>query len=254
MSDCHENLLEKQTAIVTGGTAGIGREIAKLFAMHGAHVAIIGTNVERGAEVVAELKGLPRTGGASFYQVDVANKKDVDMAVKKILEQHLTVDILVNNAGITRDQLLMKMSEEEWDIVMDVNVKSCYNFCQALARSFLKAKKGKIVNISSVIGLTGNAGQVNYAASKAAMIGLTKALAKEFASRNINVNCLAPGFISTTMTEAMTEVQKKAAMEKIPLGRMGTVEDIANAALFLVSPWSNYITGQVITVDGGMVM
>jgi len=250
----HGDLLKGQTAIVTGGTGGIGRGIAKLLAMHGAYVAIVGTNAERGGEVVAELEALPRTGGAAFYRVNVASKVEVDDAVKHILEQRSRVDILINNAGITRDQLLMKMSEEDWDNVMDINVKSCYNFCHALVRSFLKTKKGKIVNISSVIGLTGNAGQVNYAASKAAIIGFTKALAKELASRNIHVNCIAPGFVSTAMTDAMTEAQKKETIEKIPLGRMGTVEDIANAALFLVSPWSDYITGQVVTVDGGMVM
>jgi 3-oxoacyl-[acyl-carrier protein] reductase len=164
------------------------------------------------------------------------------------------VDILVNNAGITKDQLLLKMTEDDWDTVMDINVKSCYNTCKALARSFIKARKGRIINMSSVIGLTGNAGQANYAASKAAIIGLTKSLAKELASRNILVNCIAPGFIETPMTDAMTEAQKTATLEKIPLNRMGSPVDIANTALFLASSWSNYITGQVMTVDGGMVM
>ncbi len=247
-------LLKGQTAIVTGGTAGIGTAIARQFATQGAYVAIFGTNSVRGEQVVAELTALPHSAGAAFYQVNVANLQDVEQAIKKIQEERGNVDILVNNAGITRDQLLMKMTEEDWDNVMAVNVKSCYNTCRVLVRAFLRAKKGKIINMSSVIGLTGNAGQVNYAASKAAIIGLTKALAKEVAARNIQVNCIAPGFIITPMTDGMTEEQKKATMEQIPMGRMGTPDEIAKTALFLASSWSDYITGQVITVDGGMVM
>jgi len=249
-------LLEGQTAIVTGATAGIGRGVAKRFAEHGAYVVVIGTNTGRGEEVVAELTAIPNCSGAIFYQVNVANREEVDQVVEKILKERGQVDILVNNAGITRDQLLMKMSEEDWDNVMAINVKSCYNMCHALVRSFLRAKKGRIINMSSVVGLTGNAGQTNYAASKAAVIGFTKALAQELASntRHILVNCIAPGFISTPMTDAMTEAQRSATLEKIPLGRMGTVDNIADAALFLACKWSDYITGQVITVDGGMVM
>ena len=248
------DLLKGQTTIVTGGTAGIGAAIAKCFAMQGAYVAIFGTNQQRGEQIVAELKAFPHNAGAAFYQLDVANTQDVDQAIKKILNERGHVDVLVNNAGITRDQLLMKMNEEDWDKVIDVNVKSCYNTCHALVRSFLKAKRGKIINMSSVVGLTGNAGQVNYAASKAAIIGLTKALAKELASRNVHVNCIAPGFVATPMTEVLTTAQKEASMQNIPMGRMGTPEEIANVALFLASTWSDYITGQVITVDGGMVM
>lgn len=247
-------ILKGQTAIVTGATTGIGREIAKRFAKEGAFVVVIGTNRERGEQVVAEIEAIPESAGALFQKVDVSNYQDVELAMKQVLDLRGQIDILVNNAGITRDQLLMKMSEEDWDAVMDINVKSCYNTCRALARSFLKAKKGKIINMSSVIGLTGNAGQVNYAASKAAMIGLTKSLAKELASRNILVNCIAPGFIETPMTDAMTEAQKTRILDKIPLGRMGLPEEIANAAVFLASSWSNYITGQVMIVDGGMVM
>lgn len=248
------NLLQGQTAIVTGGTAGIGEAIAKRFAQQGAYVAIFGTNPQRGAKVAADLNATPGSQGAEFYAVDVSNTTQVDEAIKKILAQRGHVDILVNNAGITRDQLLMKMSEEDWDAVMDINVKSCYNTCRSLVRTFLKAKKGKIINISSIVGLTGNAGQVNYAASKAAMIGLTKALAKELASRNIHVNCIAPGFITTPMTDGMTDVQKKSLLQQIPFERMGVPEDIANAALFLASPWADYVTGQVLVVDGGMAM
>lgn len=248
------DMLKGQTAIVTGGTAGIGAAIAKQFAAQGAYVAIFGSNEERGNQIVNEIKATPHSAGGAFYQVNVANLSEVEQAIKKIQEERGNVDILVNNAGITRDQLLMKMSEEDWDNVMAVNVKSCYNTCRVLTRAFLRAKKGKIINISSVVGLTGNAGQVNYAASKAAMIGLTKALAKELASRNIQVNCIAPGFITTAMTDVMTEEQKKATMEQIPMGRMGSPDEIARAAVFLASSWSDYITGQVLTVDGGMVM
>lgn len=248
------DLLKGKTAIVTGGTAGIGMAIALKFASQGAYVAIFGTNVERGERVVSEMKSLESCSGAAFYRVDVASFQEVEAAIKKIQEERDQVDILVNNAGITRDQLLMKMSEEDWDNVMDVNVKSCYNTCRVLTRAFLRAKKGKIINMSSVVGLTGNPGQVNYAASKAAVIGLTKALAKELASRNIQANCIAPGFIETPMTDAMTEEQKAATLAQIPMGRMGTPEEIANTALFLASDLSSYITGQVFTVDGGMVM
>lgn len=247
-------LLNGQTAIVTGATAGIGREVAIRFAEEGAFVVVIGTNIERGEQVVAELKAIPESAGALFQKLDVSNYQEVEQAMKQVLDLRGQVDILVNNAGITRDQLLMKMSEEDWDSVMDINVKSCYNTCRALVRAFLKARKGRIINMSSVVGLTGNAGQVNYAASKAAIIGLTKSLAKELASRNVLVNCIAPGFIETAMTEVMTEAQKTATLQAIPLARMGSTKDIANAALFLASSWADYITGQVLTVDGGMTM
>lgn len=240
-------MLKGKTAIVTGGTAGIGQAIAQKFAQEGATVIILGTNPERGAKVAQEING-------HFYAVDIADTAKVDECIKLILEKHPVIDILVNNAGITRDQLLLKMTEEDWDQVMDVNAKSCYNTCKALIRTLIKARKGKIINVSSVIGLIGNAGQMNYAASKGAVIALTKALAKEVASRNIQVNCLAPGFIETRMTNEMTDAQKQATLAGIPQGRMGKPEEIANAALFLASHLSDYVTGQVLTVDGGMVM
>lgn len=246
-------LLKGNVAIVTGATAGIGKAIALKFARQGAYVAVLGTNAERGAQVVEEIRSFPEAGGSDFFGLDVSNKQQVEDVIKIIFEQKSKVDILVNNAGITRDGLLMKMSEEDWDLVMNINAKSCYNTCKAIVRAFLKAKKGKIINLSSVIGLTGNVGQVNYAASKAAIIGLTKALAKELASRNIQVNCIAPGFIETSMTDAMTEAQKEATLATIPMGRMGTADDIANTALFLASNLSDYMTGQVLVVDGGMV-
>jgi 3-oxoacyl-[acyl-carrier protein] reductase len=246
-------LLKDQVAIVTGGTAGIGRRIALKFAEQGAKIAIFGTNIERGELVVEEIR-LAGHGQALFYQVDIAQTLEVEEVVKRVLAEHGKVDILINNAGITIDKLLMKMDEADWDNVMDINVKSCYNTCRALVRSMIKAHRGKIINMSSVIGLTGNAGQVNYSASKAAIIGFTKALAKELAPRNICANCIAPGFIETRMTDVMSSQQKESTLANIPLGRMGTTTDISNAALFLASSLSDYITGQVLTVDGGMVM
>jgi len=248
--------LKDKAAIITGGTAGIGREIALAFARQGAHVAIFGTHAERAAEVVQLLeqnKAFP-TQKILSKLVDVADKKAVDQSIQEITAEFGKVDILINNAGITRDGLLMKMSEEDWDRVIAVNLKSVYNTCQALVRPMLKARSGKIINISSVVGLTGNAGQANYAASKAGMIGFTKSLAKEVASRGICVNCIAPGFIKTPMTDVLTDAQKEALLKQVPMGRLGSPEEIANTAVFLASDWSNYMTGQVLTVDGGMVM
>lgn len=244
-----QDLLKDKVAIVTGGTSGIGRATAVAFAKQGAKVAILGTHEERGNEVCQELGP-----SGTFYQADVSNLKQIQATVKQILEHYGQIDILVNNAGITKDQLLIKMSEEDWDQVMDINVKSCYNLSHSCVRSMMRNRSGKIINVSSVVGLTGNAGQVNYAASKAAMIGFTKALAKELASRNIQVNCIAPGFIETRMTENLTEAQKEILLSQIPMGRMGKSEDVADLALFLASDKSNYLTGVVIPVDGGMVM
>lgn len=246
--------LENQTALITGGNAGIGKAIALLFAQEGAKVAIFGTNKEKGEAAVDEIRKITGREDVYFYTVDVSQTTAVEEAIKKVLETFGTIDILVNNAGITADQLLMKMSEDEWDRVLNINLKSCYNTCRAVIRSMMKARKGKIINISSVVGLTGNAGQMNYAASKAGMIGLTKALAKEVAGRNILVNCVAPGFIETNMTEKLSDSQKEGILKDIPLGRMGHPMEIANVVLFLASPLSSYVTGQVWAVDGGMVM
>jgi 3-oxoacyl-[acyl-carrier protein] reductase len=249
-------LLKDKKALITGGTAGIGRDIAISFAKQGAHVVIFGTNQARADEVVKELESVKMFPEQNFKSaiVNVSDKKSVDDAIQSLLSSWGTVDILVNNAGITRDGLLMKMSEQDWDDVIDTNLKSVFNLCQSLVRTMLKARSGKIINVSSVVGLTGNAGQVNYAASKSGMIGFTKALAQELATRGICVNCIAPGFIQTKMTDVLTEAQKEAIIKKIPMGRLGHTDDIANAAVFLASPLSNYITGQVLTVDGGMVM
>lgn len=244
--------LEGQVAIVTGGTAGIGKAIVSKFAEEGVKVAFFGTNSEKGKSVEDEIKAKTKNSDVIFFNVDVSKTDLVDQSFKQVLEKFGQIDILVNNAGITADQLLMKMTEDEWDRVLDINLKSCFNTCKAVVRTMMKARKGTIINISSVVGLMGNAGQTNYAASKAGMIGFTKSLAKEVATRGILVNCIAPGFITTNMTDKLSEQQKEGIIKDIPLGRMGEVNDIANMAWFLASPLSNYITGQVFAVDGGM--
>ncbi len=249
-------LLKGKTALITGGTAGIGKAIAVLFARHGADIAIFGTNPERAAAALQEIdaaKHSPDQKSASFL-LNISKTDEVNQAIETLLAQWGKVDILVNNAGITRDNLLMRMSEEDWDLVLDTNLKSVYNTCRALARSMMKARSGVIINISSVIGLTGNAGQINYAASKAGMIGLTKSLAKELVSRNIRANCIAPGYIETSMTGVLPEATKAAVLEKIPMGRIGQPNEIAQVALFLASDLASYVTGQVLAVDGGMVI
>lgn len=241
--------LEGKWAIVTGATKGIGKGIAESLAKHGVNVVVVGTNAERGEAVAQSL------GGKSFFKaLDVSSFKACHTFIDEVLAKTGKVDILINNAGITRDNLLMKMSEEDWDRVIDVNLKSVFNLSHALVRPMLKAKSGKIVNISSVVGLTGNAGQVNYSASKAGVVGATKSLAQEMAPRGICVNCIAPGFIETEMTNVLSEKVKEAILNKIPMRRMGNTNEIANAALFLSSELSDFITGQVLTVDGGMVM
>jgi len=251
-----QTLLKGKSALITGGTAGIGKAIACLYAKHGADVAILGTNRERAEAAVKEIEAAKADSSQKvvYFLIDVSKTKEVDQVVSELLAAWSKIDILVNNAGITKDNLLMKMSEEDWDQVLAVNLKSVYNTCRALSRPMMKARSGAIINISSVIGLTGNAGQVNYAASKSGMIGFTKSLAKELASRNVRANCVAPGYIETQMTEVLPPAVKEAVLAKIPLGHIGKPNDIANAALFLASELSGYITGQVLTVDGGMVI
>lgn len=249
-------LLEGKTALVTGGTAGIGKAIALLFAQNGADVIIFGTNAGRATTAVAEIESAKASSSQKVlsFLVNVSKSKEVDENIQNILIDFGKIDILVNNAGVTRDHLLMRMSEEDWDEVLDVNLKSVYNTCKSLARSMMKARSGSIINISSVIGLMGNAGQANYAASKAGMIGFTKSIAKEFASRGVRANCVAPGYIETQMTDVLPPQVKEGILTKIPLGRIGLPSDIAQAVLFLASDASCYITGQVLAVDGGMVM
>jgi len=246
-------------AIVTGGTRGIGKAIVSELALKKvgedfySDVAFIYNSCDLCAdELVRELTG--KGANVKAYKVEAASYSDVQETVKKIISDLGAVDILVNNAGITKDNLLMRMSEEDFDSVIQVNLKSVFNFTKAVSRQMLKQRSGKIVNISSVVGLTGNAGQANYSSSKAGIIGFTKSIAKEFASRGINVNAVAPGYIKTEMTDSLNDNQQNALLEFIPMKRMGTPEDIAKTVLFLTSNDASYITGQVITVDGGMVM
>lgn len=247
--------LKDRIAVITGGSSGIGRAIAQRFVEEGATVYLFGRNVEKGQEVAQQLRQLAgREDSAYFCEVDVAKTAAVEAAIKLIIDQKEKIDVLVNNAGITRDALLMRMTEEQWDDVLNTNLKAAYGTCRAVIRPMMKARRGKIINISSVVGLTGNPGQSHYAASKSGLIGFSKSLARELATRNINVNCVAPGFIETPMTDALTDAQKQMILGGIPMSRMGRAVEIGDAAVFLASDWSNYITGQVLTVDGGMVM
>jgi len=245
--------LDCKKALVTGGNRGIGRAIALRLADEGADVAVCASRSVESAEAVAQEirnKGRESVGVAG----DVSVADEVDELVKKTLEAFGSIDILVNNAGINRDGLLMRMKEEEWDAVLDVNLKGAFLCTKAVSRPMMKARTGRIINLSSVVGLMGNAGQVNYSASKAGLLGLTKSSAKELAARGITVNAVCPGFIPTDMTESMTEDAKSTLMDLIPLGRLGTTDDIAAAVAFLASDDAAYITGQEIVVDGGMVM
>lgn len=244
--------LDSQIAVVTGAGRGIGRAIALKLASAGADIVCVSRTAENAEKVAAEVRATGRKAWA--FAVDVADPSAVAYAAEKILQDAGRVDILVNNAGVTRDGLLMRLPEEDWDTVLNTNLKGAYSFTKALSRAFLKQRSGRIINISSVIGLVGNAGQCNYAASKAGLIGFTKAVAKEFASRGITVNAIAPGFIETDMTAALTPELKADLLKRVPLASLGQPEDVAEAALFLAGNGSRYITGQVLTVDGGMVM
>ncbi len=244
--------LTNEIALITGSARGIGREIAETYAREGALVIISDIKIEDCQATVAEL--VAKGYKADAFACNVTNSADVDQCVAKIIEKYGRIDILVNNAGITRDGLFLRMKEEEWDAVISVNLKGTFNACKAVSRPMLKAHKGKIINIGSVIGVMGNAGQANYAASKAGVIALAKSLAREFASRNITVNAVAPGYIKTAMTDKLTDEVKNKILENVPLGRMGLPSDVANVCLFLASKEADYVTGQTILVDGGMVM
>ena len=246
-------LLEGQTAVVTGASRGIGRAIALRLASEGALVAVnYQGSRERAEAVKAEIE--EQGGTALLYQCNVADFAACEEFLKAVTEQTGRLDILVNNAGITRDGLLMRMSEEDYDAVLNTNLKGTFNCIRFASRQMLRQKSGRIINISSVSGVLGNAGQANYSASKAGIIGLTKSAARELASRGITVNAIAPGFVNTEMTEGLSEKVKEGAVAQIPLGKFGEPEDIAEAALFLASKGAGYMTGQVLHVDGGMAM
>jgi 3-oxoacyl-[acyl-carrier protein] reductase len=241
-----------QVVLVTGSTRGIGLGIAEAFAEQGAHVIIIGRNQEQARETASRIqaKGYQADG----FGCDVTNQANVQETVNKILDIHKRIDILVNNAGITRDNLLLRLDENDWDEVIRVNLKGTFNVTKIVAKVMLKARKGKIISIASVIGTTGNIGQANYAASKAGIIAFSKSVAREFAYRNITVNCIAPGYIRTDMTARVSEAVQQKVLERIPLSRFGEAADVAGVCLFLASPAANYITGQTIVVDGGLTI
>jgi 3-oxoacyl-[acyl-carrier protein] reductase len=246
------NILANQIAVVTGGGRGIGRAIALKFAGEGADVVVVSRTAANAEKVAGEIRALGRQAWA--FAVDVADATAVTAAAEAILAAAGRVDILVNNAGVTRDGLLMRMSDADWDTVLDTNLKGAFLVTKAFARAFVRQRRGSILNISSVIGLIGNAGQCNYAASKAGLIGFTQSVARELASRGITVNANAPGFIETDMTAELNETLRADLLKRIPLGVLGQTEDIAGAALYLASPAARYVTGQVLTVDGGLVM
>jgi 3-oxoacyl-[acyl-carrier protein] reductase len=244
--------LDGKVALVTGGAQGIGKAIALRLAREGAQVTVSDINLEKAQETCREVESL----GTRALAVggSVADAKAAEAMVEKTVEAFGGLDILVNNAGITRDGVLLRMKEEDWDLVLSVNLKGAYHCTKAALRTLIKRKGGKIINIASVTGQMGNAGQSNYAASKAGLIGFTKSVAREYASRNIQVNAVAPGFIDTAMSQAIPQKEREMLIRAIPMERLGTAEDIAGAVLFLASPASDYITGQVLNVNGGMYM
>jgi 3-oxoacyl-[acyl-carrier protein] reductase len=243
--------LSGKVALVTGGTRGIGQAIAERLYGAGAHVAILGRDPARAQEALAALAG---KGRALAVRADVSLTADVEAAVAQVEKDLGPVDILVNNAGFTKDGLLVRMGEADWDSVLDTNLKGAFNTMRLVGRTMIKRRWGRIINITSVIGLTGNRGQANYAASKAGLIGLTKAVARELASRNVLVNAVAPGFIDTDLTRGLPDPARKVLTDQIAVGRLGTPGDVAGVVLFLASDLADYITGQVLVVDGGLVM
>ncbi|SFP06406.1 3-oxoacyl-[acyl-carrier-protein] reductase [Salibacterium halotolerans] len=242
-----------KTALVTGASRGIGKAIALELAASGANVAV---NYSGSAQKAEEVAAACRDQGVKAFsvQADVAVEEDVKAMIKEVTDQFGQLDILINNAGITRDNLLMRMREEDWDAVLDTNLKGVYHCAKSASRQMMKQRSGKIVNISSVVGVMGNAGQANYSAAKAGVLGLTKSLAREFAPRNIQVNAVAPGFIETEMTEELDEKTQESLLQSIPLGRLGEAREVARAVRFLASGDADYMTGQTLQIDGGMVM
>jgi len=244
--------LGNKVSIVTGASKGIGKAIAKIFAQAGTHVVCVSRTKDDLNILKKEI--LNDGGSVSIYSCDVSNFDEVEGLIRNTVEEFSKIDIIVNNAGITRDGLIMRMSDEDWNTVIDINLKGTFNAIKAVSRQMMKQRSGRIINISSVVGLKGNAGQANYAASKAGIIGLTKSSSKELASRGITVNCIAPGYIATDMTDQLTDKVKEEIINRIPLGYIGKTDNIAAACLFLASDEAEYITGQTISVDGGMVI
>lgn len=249
-------LLKGKKAVITGATSGIGKAIAQLFYKNGASVVVIGTNEDKAKKAIEEIEKEKASEDQTIvYKIlDVSSTADVEKTFAEIYQSLGTIDILINSAGITRDNFLLKISEEDWDRVINVNLKSVFNTCRMVYRPMMKKRGGRIINIASVVALAGNPGQCNYTASKSGVIGFTKSLAQELGRKNVTVNCIAPGFIKTQMTENLPDEIKKGILSKIPFGRYGESEEVAQLVLFLASDNSNYITGQVINVDGGMVM
>jgi len=244
--------LKDKVALVTGAAQGIGKAIAETLAKEGANVAICDVNIEKAEETAKELAKLGIKTAA--YKTNVSVAAECDALIDSTVKDLGKLDILVNNAGVTRDGLLIRMSEQDWDLVIAINLKGTFNCTKAAVKTMMKARYGRIINISSVIGLMGNAGQVNYAASKSGVLGITRSIAKVYANRNITVNAVAPGYIQTAMTDKLTEEQKQAMLKFVPLSRMGQPQDVANGVLFFASPLADYVTGQVLAIDGGMVM
>jgi 3-oxoacyl-[acyl-carrier protein] reductase len=244
--------LEGRVALVTGGAQGIGKTIALKLASDGADVALVDVDLESAEATAREVEALGRKAAA--FKGDVTNIEEAKEIVKKVVEELGSLDILVNNAGITRDGLMLRMKEADWDLVMSVNLKGAFNYTQAAVKVMSKARYGRIINIASIVGLTGNVGQANYSASKAGLIGLTKTVAQEFAARNITSNAIAPGFIETAMTEALSEEVRTELASRIPMKRLGSVDDVASGVLFLSSEEASYITGHVLSINGGMYM
>ena len=244
--------LTNKVAIITGASQGIGKGMAETFSKAGAHVACVSRNKDNLKSVADSL--IKNGGVASFYTCDVSSLDAFQNTIREIVENHDSVDILVNNAGVCKDKLIMRMSEDDWNKVININLNGAFNGIKAVSQIMIKQRAGRIINISSIVGLIGNPGQANYAASKAGLIGLSKSAAKELAPRGITVNAIAPGYIATDMTDQITDQAKESLITKIPLGRIGSPSDIAASALFLASDEAGYITGQTLTVDGGMVM
>jgi len=244
--------LSKKIALVTGASRGIGKSISIILAQNGAHVICVSRNIDD-VQLVAN-KITAQKFIATAESCDISDSKNVTELVKKIIEKHGRIDILINNAGITRDNLLMRISDDDWNEVINVNLKAAFTAIKSASRTMIKQRYGRIINISSVVGLMGNAGQANYAASKAGLIGMTKSIARELSSRGITANCIAPGYVETEMTDKLSDEVKSSLNEQIPLGRIGNVDDIAYAVAFLASDEASYITGQTLAVDGGIVM